>query len=142
MLKFYSETCVTWLVKFRYCHHFVVACKLFAHFNIFVWVVVGHDHMIVGFRILFRHGLLYTTVCDKVYLWLAAGQWFSPGTLVSSTNKTDRHDIVEILLKVALNTINQTKPTSMLIYRPVAVIFQGWFDRFKCEIALWTVAWI
>jgi hypothetical protein len=27
------------------------------------------------------------------------------GTPVSSTNKTDRHDITEILLKVALNTI-------------------------------------
>jgi hypothetical protein len=34
-----------------------------------------------------------------------AGQWFSPGTPVSSTNKTDLHDIAEILLKVALNTI-------------------------------------
>jgi hypothetical protein len=34
-------------------------------------------------------------------------QWFSPGTPVSSTNKTDRHDIAEILLKVALNTITQ-----------------------------------
>ena len=32
--------------------------------------------------------------------------WSTP---VSSTNKTDRHDITEILLKVALNTINQTK---------------------------------
>ena len=30
---------------------------------------------------------------------------------VSSTNKTDRHDVTEILLKVALNTINQTKST-------------------------------
>jgi hypothetical protein len=30
---------------------------------------------------------------------------FLPGTLVSSTNKTDHHDITEILLKVALNTI-------------------------------------
>ena len=29
-------------------------------------------------------------------------------TPLSSTNKTDRHDITEILLKVALNTINQT----------------------------------
>ena len=28
------------------------------------------------------------------------------GTPVSSINKTDRHDITEILLKVALNTIN------------------------------------
>jgi hypothetical protein len=30
--------------------------------------------------------------------------------LVSSTNKTDHHNITEILLKVVLNTINQTKP--------------------------------
>jgi hypothetical protein len=35
------------------------------------------------------------------------GRLFSQGTLVSSTNKTDRHDITEILLKVAINTINQ-----------------------------------
>jgi len=32
---------------------------------------------------------------------------FSPGTQISSTNKTDRYDITEILLKVALNTIKQ-----------------------------------
>jgi hypothetical protein len=36
------------------------------------------------------------------------GQWFSPGTPVSSTNKTDRHDITEILLKVASNTMTLT----------------------------------
>jgi hypothetical protein len=34
--------------------------------------------------------------CDRL--------WFSPGTPVSSTNKIDRHDMTEILLKVALNT--------------------------------------
>ena len=38
---------------------------------------------------------------------MTSGRWFSPGTIVSSTNKTDRHDISEILLKVALNTINE-----------------------------------
>ena len=48
-----------------------------------------------------------TTLCDKICQWRATGQWFSPGPLVSSTNKTDRHDITEILLKVALNTIKQ-----------------------------------
>jgi hypothetical protein len=37
-----------------------------------------------------------------------AGWWFSPDTPVSSTNKTDRHDITEILLKVAVNTITFT----------------------------------
>jgi len=33
-----------------------------------------------------------TTLCDQVCQWLATGRWFSPGT--------------EMLLKVALNTIN------------------------------------
>ena len=36
------------------------------------------------------------------------GPWFSPGPPVSSSDKTDCHDIAEILLKVALNTIKQT----------------------------------
>jgi hypothetical protein len=42
-----------------------------------------------------------TTLCDIVCQWLAAGRWSSPGALVSSTNKTDCHDIAKILLKVA-----------------------------------------
>jgi hypothetical protein len=39
---------------------------------------------------------------DKVYQLLAHGRWFSPGTPASSTTKSGRHDIAEILLKVAL----------------------------------------
>ena len=49
--------------------------------------------------------VLDTTLFDKVWQWLATDLWFSPGTLVSYTN------ITEILLKVALSTINQTKPS-------------------------------
>jgi len=45
----------------------------------------------------------------KVYQLLAHGRWFSPGTPASSTTETGRHDIAEILLKVALNTKNQIK---------------------------------
>jgi hypothetical protein len=45
-----------------------------------------------------------TTLCDRVCQWLAIGWWFSLGPPVSSTNKTDCHDITEILLKVALNS--------------------------------------
>ena len=48
-------------------------------------------------------------LCDKVYQWLAAGWWFSLSTLVSSTNKTDCHNITEILMKVALKTITLNK---------------------------------
>jgi hypothetical protein len=33
---------------------------------------------------------------------LAEGRWFSPGTPASFTTKTGRHDIAEILLKLAL----------------------------------------
>ena len=54
-----------------------------------------------------------TTLCDKVCQWLAASRWFSPCTPVSSSNKTDCHDITEILLKVALNTIKQTNKQTL-----------------------------
>jgi hypothetical protein len=37
---------------------------------------------------------------DKVYQLLAHSRWFSPGTPASSSTKTGRHDIAEILLKV------------------------------------------
>jgi hypothetical protein len=93
----------------------------------FKWLLVrgshGHARMVVGFTTTcaisaYRHfscefeywtwqGVLDTTLCDKVCQWLATGQWFSSGTPVSFTNKTDCHDITEILLKVTLNTINQ-----------------------------------
>jgi hypothetical protein len=47
------------------------------------------------------------------HIVVATGRWFSPGSPVSPTNKTDSHDKTEILLKVALSTIKQTnKQTS------------------------------
>jgi hypothetical protein len=58
-------------------------------------------------------------VRDEVYsiqhyvIKFVSDLWFSPGTPVSSTSKTDRHDITEILLKVVLNTLNQ--PTNCLL---------------------------
>jgi hypothetical protein len=81
----------------------------------------GHDCMVVGFTITYAistyhhyscefkshilQGALDTT-CDKVCQLLATGWWFSPDTVISSTNKTDRHDITEILLKVRSSTVN------------------------------------
>ena len=43
--------------------------------------------------------------CTRYNIKVCQCMWFSP---VSSTNKTDRHDITEILLKVALNTTTLT----------------------------------
>ena len=61
-----------------------------------------------------------TTLCDKVCQWLMVDRWFSPGSSVSSLNKTDRHDITVILLKVALNTIKTNKQIKDL---PPALLF-------------------
>ena len=95
---------------------------------VFNWINMGRhgrDRMVVGFtttymqsvlvslspltscvQIPLRRGAVDTTWCDKVCRWLVAGRWFSPGSPVSSTtDKPDRRDITEILLKVTLNTI-------------------------------------
>jgi hypothetical protein len=47
----------------------------------------------------------------KFVEWLVTGRWFSLSTLVSSTNKTDCHDLTELLLKVALSIID--RPTDL-----------------------------
>ena len=58
----------------------------------------------------YKKGCTWLAVAsDKVYQLLAHSRWFSPGTPASSTTKTGRLDIAEILLNVALNTINQIK---------------------------------
>jgi len=44
-----------------------------------------------------NHGEVY--IMGEICLSLVANQWFSPGTPVSFTNKTDRQNIPEILLK-------------------------------------------
>jgi hypothetical protein len=59
---------------------------------------------------------------DKVYQLLAHGWWFSPA---SSITETGRHDIAEILLKVALNTKNQSinLRNSKLPNRVLSILF-------------------
>jgi hypothetical protein len=95
-----------------------------------------HDRMVIGFTttcaISAYHrlscefeprswrGVLDTTSYGQVCQWLATGRWFSLGNLVSTTNKTNRHDITEILLKMALSTITQTLTLDY---------FVGWYNR-------------
>ena len=75
-----------------------------------IWLNNNINRSALFFADIDAKGVLDTTLCNKMWQWFVAGLWFFPGTPVSSTNKTDRHDITEILLKVVLNTINQTKP--------------------------------
>ena len=68
-------------------------------------------HVYFGESFLILNASIIVTTFNNCYVyWLVTGWWFSPSTPVSST-KTDRHDITEILLKVALDTIKQTKQT-------------------------------
>jgi hypothetical protein len=66
-----------------------------------------------------RRGVSDTIWCDNVCQWLVRGWWFSLGTPVSCTNKTDRHDVAEILVKVALSTITLTlkRYTEVMFWR-------------------------
>jgi hypothetical protein len=82
----------------------------------------GRDHEVVGFTTTYAISAYHHRCCKfesrpgwgvqhyviKVCPWLATGRWFSSSPPVFSANKTDRHDITEILLKVTLNTIKQT----------------------------------
>ena len=70
---------------------------------------------------------------DKVYQMLAHGRWFFPCTPASSTTKTGRHDITEILLKVALNTINQIKSNRIKSFRTLFKV------RFTQDSSLFSV---
>ena len=77
------------------------------------YAISAYHHHSCEFQSHSWRGVLDTTIYDKVCQWLVTDQRFSP---VSSTNKTDRHDIAEILLKVALNTIHQAKPNAFIYF--------------------------
>ena len=69
-----------------------------------------------------RWGVLDTTLCYKDCQRLATGRWFSLGTSVSSTNKTDGHNITEILLKMTLSTINQPTISELIVLKYIHFI--------------------
>jgi hypothetical protein len=82
-----------------------------------------------------------SVICDRsmvfsgeVCQWFATGQWFSPGSPFSFTNKTDRHEITEILLKVALSTIKQTNRLHLLRPATLSIILVWGVYGFICNL--------
>ena len=91
-------------------------------FNIFLGTVCGSLSYLIGlssnsYKYITNESWVRVRLCklqkvctrfaaasDKVYQLPAHGRWFFPGNPASSTIKTGRHDLAEILLKVALNT--------------------------------------
>jgi hypothetical protein len=85
---------------------------------------------------------------------LATGRWYSPDTPVPSTNKTDRHDITEIMFKVALNTLTKpgvcppgylkSIPTKLYLveyvslYHACMLVYENKDTKNVCIIKVWT----
>ena len=97
--------------------YYEMSWKIRCIFHIYHRTVVGftttyaisdYHHLRYEFESRTWRGTFDITLSDKVCQWLAAGLWFSSGTPVFSTNKAYHHNIAEILLKVALNTITLT----------------------------------
>ena len=62
--------------------------------------------------------------------------WFSLGTLVSSTNKTIRHDITETLLKLALNTTTFLNTITSTLFKWTTFLNTITLTLFKCRSSL------
>ena len=71
------------------------------------------------------------TASDKVYQLLAHGRWFSLGNPASSTIKTGRHDIAEILLKVVLSTQKKSKNQCVDMYMDSSIVIYGKSKEFQ-----------
>jgi hypothetical protein len=63
-----------------------------------MWHSLYHSETI-GIELILILIILLVFMGGMASQWLATGHRFSPGTQVSSTNKTDCHDITEVLLK-------------------------------------------
>ena len=99
-------------------------------------------------RIPLMRGVLYTTLRNNVCQWLTTDLWFSPGTPVSSTNKTDFHNITEILLKVVLNTItlslcsgHNMQVPYMYMYVEQSTLDKHWFKKYHGENTFKKTIW-
>ena len=115
-MKSWSCQLWIWRSQIKYALHYLNNCiRILDH----IWCTLltgghrGRDLMIVEFtttyetkaiitNVMISNRVFDTTLCDKFFQWLVAGRWFSPGTSVS-TNITDRYDISEKNLKVALS---------------------------------------
>ena len=116
-----SSSWFVWNIQYKYLikHNlqFVESYKVFGWILHFIDLSVHIATNVVSLNP--AHGEVYLIQYYVICRWLSACQWFSPGTLVSSTNKTDRHDITEILLKVVLTTI--THQFLLLVFHLLSV---------------------
>ena len=141
---FYSGVRVARVVVFS-----VVLCRQFCVFISFSYLCNRClSPLTLWVRTPLMRGVLGTTLCDKFCQWLVTGQWFSPGTPVSFANKTDLHNIAEIVLTVVLNTIILTLSHSdfellLQILNDMGKTMILWRAYgFDCHKEIWMINWV
>ena len=107
-----SNVHVFWDISNSYIGAVVVVIICIVGFTT-TYAISAFHHQSCEFESHSWRGVLDATLCDNFFQWLATCWWFSPGTPVSTTSKTD-HNITEKLLKVALNTITANPFNSYL----------------------------
>ena len=105
--KTHASICVYWVWHLCKITNFI---KMICTHHLIKYVVLYNIKLVTWGRL-----MVFSEYCDLGQidgflwvLWLGADWWFSLSTVASSTNKTYLHYITEILLKVVLNTTNQT----------------------------------
>jgi hypothetical protein len=99
----------------------------------------GRDRLVIGFTITYAIGAYHHCCCEfesRSGRGACPIPWpgFQP---VSSTNKTDRHDINEIFLKVALNTITITSNSKMKFVIIYYIKFKMNLLTYLCDFNLY-----
>ena len=94
-----------WIWNFLIVEYWTRYAHMRSYDSLFTYAIRTYHNRSCEFEFRSLRSVLDTTLCGKVCEWLVAEQLFSPGTQISSTNKTDHHNIAEILLRVVLNTI-------------------------------------
>jgi hypothetical protein len=85
-------------------------------------------------RIRSWRGVLDTILFNTVCQWLVAGRQFSP---VSSTNKTDRHYITEILLNISLTLTHWWWTLiTLVVVNPTTIRSRPQRRLFECDCKL------
>jgi hypothetical protein len=102
----------------------------------------GRDRMVVGFTASYAISAYHHWCCEfesrsgrgvqhnviKFVSELLQVGGFSPDPPVSSTDKTDFHDITEIVLKVWLNTIKETQELMRELCLPMNILYHFIFS--------------
>ena len=89
----YYVAIIVGIWKIRYSNLLLLEVPIYTLSHTCDSAISAYHHYSCEFEPRSWRDVLDTTLCNKVCHWLATGWWFSPGIPVSSTNKTDHHDI-------------------------------------------------